>query len=364
MRVLLLSRDPGWIGGIVNLVAGWKKNYSAQVCVDDFMVGDRLERRSPSRRYLLPFADAWRLFRTVRQERYDVVHINPSLNANSLLRDGLFMLVLRVTNQRVLVFCHGWDEELSRRIRASGLLGWLMRATFGTAQRILVLAGGFRDQLSEMGFDHQRIHTITTMFDRDQIPSLSERGNKSGRRILFLSRFVREKGMFELLYAFRDLVSEFPDAHLVMAGGGPLRDELQSEISSAGLGTCVTLPGYVRGEEKTRVLADADIFVLPTYYGEGCPVSMLEAMAAGLAIVATPVGGIPDILRDGENGVLLPSADPNLIRDALHRLLSEPEALATISATNRELAWQRYEAAVVTAEVENHYAAIVDSVPR
>ena len=319
------------------------------------MIGDRIERRTHQRRYLQPLADAWRLFRTVRRGHYDVVHINPSLNTNSLLRDGLFMLFLRITGQCVLVFFHGWDEVLSERIHTSGLRCWLMRATFGTAARLLVLADGFREQLVEMGIEREKIFTITTMFDGAQLKAVRESHGESGRTVLFLSRFVREKGIFELLDAFTRVAGKFPDARMIMAGDGPVCKELEQAINEAGLAEQVELPGYLRGDDKARVLMAADIFVLPTYYGEGCPVSMLEAMAAGLAVISTPVGGIPDILRDGENGTLLPSADPDLIYKALYRLMSSPALLATIANTNREVAWRCYEASVVTAELENHY---------
>jgi glycosyltransferase involved in cell wall biosynthesis len=125
-------------------------------------------------------------------------------------------------------------------------------------------------------------------------------------------------------------------------------------ISETGLQNRIDLPGYLRGSDKTRVLGNADIFVLPSY-GEGCPVSMLEAMAAGMAIVSTPVGGIPDLVHDGKNGILIGEVDPENIYKALKSLMSSPELLASMRTTNREVAWRCYEAGVVSAGVEDHY---------
>ena len=355
MKLLILSRESGWDGGVVNLVSSIKANFSESVHSTDFIIGSRKIHMTLVGRYLRPFVDAWRLFRLVRQEHYDIVHINPSLNVNSLLRDGLFMLILRFTEQRVLVFFHGWDEALSSRIRNSYLRRWLMRTAFGKAARILVLADSFREQLVEMGITCEKISTITTMFDGAQLEVVRMPRDVVGRKVLFLSRFVREKGLFELVEAFARISKEYPDARMVMAGDGPVYEELEQTILEVGLSDVVELPGYIRGEDKAVVLNDADIFVLPTYYGEGCPVSMLEAMAAGLAIVSTPVGGIPDILHDGQNGVLLASAAPDLIYEALHSLLSSPELLTKIGETNREVAWRCYEAGVITAEIEDYY---------
>ena len=141
---------------------------------------------------------------------------------------------------------------------------------------------------------------------------------------------------------------------MVMAGDGPAHGELEQAIIAAGLSDKISLPGYVRDEKKAAVLAEADIFVLPSY-SEGCPVSMLEAMAAGQALVSTSVGGIPDILHDGENGFLIDSADPALIYDALYKLMSSPELIRAISETNKEIAWRCYEAGVITAKIEEYY---------
>jgi glycosyltransferase involved in cell wall biosynthesis len=229
-----------------------------------------------------------------------------------------------------------------------------MRLAFGESACILVLADKFRHQLIEMGISGDKISTITTMFDGKQIESVRDSPNTGGQKILFLSRFIREKGMFELVEAFTRITHDFPDARMVMAGDGPARDELEQAITAAGLEDKITLPGYVRDQDKAAVLADADIFVLPSY-SEGCPVSMLEAMAAGQALVSTPVGGIPDILHDGKNGVLIDSAEPDLIYDALHKLMSSPELVRTISETNKEVAWRCYEAGVITGKIEEYY---------
>lgn len=354
-----MSRDEGWGGGVVNLVTAWKKNHSQQIDYEHFMIGDRIGRGVLSVRYIVPLMDALRLLVVTLRGRYGLVHINPSFNARALLRDGLFMFVLRASRLRTFVFFHGWDDALSARVVRNTLLRFLVRNTFGRAAIIMVLAESFRQQLISMGVDERKIHATTTMFDGEDMRPLNRERIAPGQRILFLSRFIREKGMFELLEAFARIVKEFPDARLILAGDGPARDELVQAVRAAGLSGSVELPGYLRGEDKARVLAAADIFVLPTYYGEGCPVSLLEAMAAGLALISTPVGGIPDVLEDGENGVLLPSADPELIYQALHKLLSSPQDLIRISNINREKAWRCYEASVVTAQIEAYYKQAV-----
>ena len=358
LKLLILCRDEGWDGGVVHVVASIKRALSSSVEHENFVIGRRIGKRSFSLGLLQPLSDAVSLFRRTASRKYDLVHVNPSFNARSLLRDGLFMLTLRMTRQNVFIFYHGWNERLASSVAKSAFLRILFRFSYGYAQMSLVLADRFRHQLVGIGIPENKLATITTMFDGNQYRSLDFDRRVHGRTVLFLSRLIREKGVFELLDAFSRILKKYPDARLIMAGDGPARVDIQAAISAAGLKEVVSLPGYLRGIAKAEVLGKADIFVLATYYGEGCPVSLLEAMAAGLALVSTPVGGIPDILRDGENGVLLLSADPDQISQALERLMSCPEDLASISSANREKAWRCYEASVVTAKIEDYYKQV------
>jgi glycosyltransferase involved in cell wall biosynthesis len=106
----------------------------------------------------------------------------------------------------------------------------------------------------------------------------------------------------------------FPDARLILAGEGPEQDKIRSWIDRHGMSYRVKLPGYLHGEAKAQVLRGANMFVFTTYYGEGCPISLLEAMPAGLPVITTPVGGIPDIFIDGENGILIDHVSPQKLQ--------------------------------------------------
>ena len=358
VKLLILSRDGGWDGGVIHVVASITRALSSSVDHDIFVIGRRIGQRSFLLGLLQPLSDAISLFWRTASGEYDLVHVNPSFNARSLLRDGLFMLTLRMTRQNVFIFYHGWNESLATAVARNALFRILFRFSYGYAGMSLVLADRFRQQLVGMGIPENKLATITTMFDGNEYRALHFDKRVHGRTVLFLSRLVREKGVFELLSAFSCILKKYPDARLIMAGDGAARVDIQAAISAAGLKEVVSLPGYLRGKAKAEVLGKADIFVLATYYGEGCPVSLLEAMAAGLALVSTPVGGIPDVLKDGENGVLLPSADPHEICQALERLMSCPEDLARISSANREKAWRCYEASVVTARIEHYYKRV------
>jgi glycosyltransferase involved in cell wall biosynthesis len=281
------------------------------------------------------------------------VHLNPSFNAKAMLRDGALLLTLRAIGQRnVVVFFHGWDEALAARVARSGWRRRLFCWVFGWPPLTFVLASSFRDTLLQIGLEPRRVRVTTTMFDGSLFSDLSRSRSDDGEtRLVFMSRFVAEKGIHELLQAFVRLAEEFPGLRLVLLGDGPERPALEARAQEAGLAERVDFAGYVRGHEKAQALVDADIFVFPTYYGEGCPVVLLEAMAAGLPVITHGAGGIPDVFEDGRNGILLSTVTGESVADAVRRMLTAPEVRSAIGAHNQREAWARYEAGVVSGQM-------------
>jgi len=136
-----------------------------------------------------------------------------------------------------------------------------------------------------------------------------------------LARLSRQKGIDVLLEAIAIVAAERPDVRLVIAGGGPLEGELREQAARLGLGGVVDFMGWV--DDARRLLPDFDIFVLPSRW-EGMPIALLEARAAGLAAVATDVGGAHEVIRDGRDGWVVPPEDPVALAAALLDLVNDP----------------------------------------
>lgn len=359
IRVLMLSPHPDQSGGVADYVGMLKANLPQEIQVEGVFIG---RRRLPAALRLLapllPLADALRLLGRLLTRRYDVVHLNPSFN-KALLRDSLFMLVLRVFGtSRVLVFMHGWNDAWANRVLSGRVSRALFRRVWGGAGRILLLASRFRQALVDAGLDGQRVDVVSTMFDAGPFEGVVSRRGEGAVQVLFLSRFVREKGGYELLEGFSQVADAYPDVQLICAGDGPEAAGMRAWVEQHGLGGQVRFPGFVRGREKAQLLADADIFAFPTYYGEGCPVSLLEAMAAGCAVITGNAGGIPDIFEDGVNGVMLSRPTGDNVGVALRELLSDPVRRRTIGEHNHKVAASRFEAGKVSAGVAAVYAAL------
>ena len=361
LKVLILSKDLDAPGGVVHFVSFLMDHFSDRIDSVHLPIGRATEGGGVLHNLFFPVVNAVSLIRALLRERYDCVHVNPSLNFSSLLRDGLFMGILRLMRQRnVVVYFHGWSDTDAKRIGHSPLLRSLFKVMFGRACVILVLASRFKETLIAMGIPEERVRVTSTMFDGRIFDGLEPRERRNGERLIFMSRFVREKGVYELLDAFASIAAKYPGAHLTLLGDGPEREGMEQRAAALELGRRITFAGYKRKGEKAQLLLDSDLFVFPTYYGEGCPVALLEAMAAGLPVVTHGAGGIPDLFRDGENGVLLDEVTPVLVEQAIDRLLGDTELRREIGERNREYAWAHFEAGVVTRTVEEVYQRVAE----
>jgi glycosyltransferase involved in cell wall biosynthesis len=146
---------------------------------------------------------------------------------------------------------------------------------------------------------------------------------RSSNTILFIGLICHRKGTYDLVRALPAIIKEVPEARLVAAGPGEI-EAVRRCAREVGVEDRVLLPGSVSGFDKLRLFEEAALHVLPSYY-EGVPFSILEAMAAGLPVIATSVGGIPDVLRDGEEGYLVPPGSLSELSRRIIELLNNRE---------------------------------------
>ena len=174
--------------------------------------------------------------------------------------------------------------------------------------------------------------------------------------VTFTGKLCEQKGVFELLQSAVGLRRAFPQLRMELAGNGDL-DEVERYVNSMGLASNVRLHGWIGRRRRAELLARASIFVLPSH-AEGLPVSLLEAMAAGCAVVATTVGGIPDVVQDGFNGLLVPPGDSRALEAALAKLLADPELAREMGRAARATIASRFTPERTVAQVEELYSEL------
>jgi glycosyltransferase involved in cell wall biosynthesis len=183
---------------------------------------------------------------------------------------------------------------------------------------------------------------------------ISEFQYKTPCKVLYLGYLGRSKGTFDLLDAAEAIHSRGIDMIFDLVGGALVPEELErlrEIIKTSNMEDCVRLHSLAYGTEKLNYLRDADVFVYPSYY-EGMPMAVLEAMACGLPIVASKVGGLLDLIQDGINGILVDPGEPEKLASALCRLTKEHELRYSMGKASYKLACEQYD-------IEQHVAQLI-----
>ncbi len=273
------------------------------------------------------FVHAWRLLRATRRFRPDVVYVPVAGTLSGVLRDLALAAIARRSGALVLGHQHAGDirEVLARR----GLLGRIVRAGFGGFDSMLVLGEPWRALFGRWGLACPIAVCPSTLrrevFERGAAFTREVR-REGPARVLYVGQVGRRKGVHDLLRALRRLLDEGEAIELTVVGPAQLEGELEAAKALAGelsLDGRARFTGALTGEALYEQFRSHDLFALPSY-NEGIPAVLYEAGAFGLPVVTTPVGAIADLVRDGENGLLVTPGDAEALAAALRRLSGEP----------------------------------------
>lgn len=182
--------------------------------------------------------------------------------------------------------------------------------------------------------------------------------------ITCVARLYVTKGLVYLLEAMAEVRARHPAARLRVYGDGPLRDELHAHATRLGLDAAAIFPGaFTTRADLARILSEADIFVMSSIL-EGQPLGLVEAMAYGCPIVATTVGGIPELIEDGVNGLLCPPADPACLAEKLRTLIDSPDVRQRLGREARR-SYERggFQPSAVCERLAHVYAHALDRAP-
>jgi glycosyltransferase involved in cell wall biosynthesis len=347
---------------------------------------DTSDRRSPGnmgrfdvRNVWLALAHAAAFAARIAREHPDVVYICTSQNAWAYLRDAVLLAIARAARCRIATHLHGsafadfyaraippmrWlIRRTSRWIAAAGVMGPALRPLYHgllPPERVHPCPPGIPDPFPHVDAKvpapanvNAPAPAATEGTLRSHAPApepapanvtdpgpanapvnvnvnvnVNANVNVHAPVVSFLGMLYRPKGVFTLIDAARLLVAQGLDARVVFAGGwfsAADRDEILAAVAASGVADRIEFVGVVDGESKRAFLRETDIFVFPGIQPEGLPLVILEAMAAGLPVVATPVGAVADVIVDGENGVLVPPGDARALAAALARLAADAE---------------------------------------
>jgi glycosyltransferase involved in cell wall biosynthesis len=298
-------------------------------------------------RLQLPFflaAQSFHIWQTVQKHKINFIH------CHWIIPQGFFVALLNAfTGIPYLLTAHGGDvysfrKNLFIRLCSGFALKRARKCTVNsepTGQAVHSIRAHAKIQVIPMGVD-------TQLFQPEKVNlKIKDDLNIQGAFLLAVGRFAEKKGFKYLIQAMPRILEKKAEAKLVIIGFGPEEEELKRLIAELNLQNSVLLPGSKTGDELAQYFATADIFIGPSVVTasgdtEGQGVVFLEAMASGTAVIASDVGGIRDIVRDMETGLLIPPQNPDAIAEKTLLLLENQELRNKLSLNGQRLAQSEY----------------------
>lgn len=333
----------GGVSSVVNvyraggLFEHWPVTYIATHCDGD-----------AARKCLIVLKAAVHFLCLLSLRKVAAVHVHAA-SCSSFWRKSIFLLLAFAARRPVIFHLHGGNfvrfYEQSGALARSYIRFILRRSAY-----VIVLSEQWKRLVANIvpGLP------LAVVPNPVSLPALQN--VRRSAELLFLGRMNRDKGIYDLLSVVAVLRRTHPGLRLVCAGDGEI-GRVKQRAAELGIAEAVHVVGWLRSIDRQRYLSQCTALVLPSYV-EGLPMCVLEAMAAGAAVVATRIGGIPQAVAHGAEGLLVAPGDLEALKNALNLLLSRPQLAREMGAYGRRKIEQKFAAEIVMPQIETLYRAV------
>ena len=348
-RIVYISTDVKTKGGISTVLRSYlnsslnDKYYIGCICshVDGIII----------RKFLQAIYGLIKLLAYLIVWHVNIIHIHGS-DVVSLKRKYIYFKLASLFNSKLILHFHG-ASFLDQFLKTSTFWKNRILEIFEKVDVVICLSNSWRLEIKNIS-PHSNVVVIPNSV---KLPLLTNRINNSEIvTILFLGLIGERKGIFDLIKVFRLLLKDGNNIALNIGGNGNIKD-LLSLINDLGIERHVDYLGWVSEEERDRLFRNADIFVLPSY-GEGMPMSILEAMSYSVPVISTLVGGIPELIEDGETGVLVNSGDLDMLYKKMNDLIHNEKYRKTLGENGRMKIEKHYNIADHIQKIDNIYQSL------
>ena len=319
-------------------------------------------RRSPSNWLRIPplvLAELLAVATRLRSRRYDLVHshwILPQGFVASLVAPALGIPHVATAHGGDVFVLRGRLPEAFKRFALARANAVTVNSSVTGAEVDRLLAGEGAAHLIPMGVSVTEAPADAAR--RTELRALHRRGD--GPLLIFVGRMVREKGVAELIESLGILRESFPEVRALLVGEGPDRPAFQALAEGLGLGDRLSFTGWVEASQVPGLLGAADIYVGPSHT-EAQGLAFLEAMWAGIPVVAARVGGIPDVVRHQETGLLVEPGSPRQVAEAVTRIRSDAGLASGLARRARDLVRTSYSRDAAAARFSALFESLLDA---
>jgi glycosyltransferase involved in cell wall biosynthesis len=347
-RVLIVGPGPDSAGGVWAVIDTLTRSTLAR----DFSLRHIATHRDGPARVKLEAAATGigRVARELARRRTDLLWVHVSADF-SFRRKTAVVTLGRLFRVPIVLHVHGSDVEVWYRATAAAEKA-MVRKVLRSADLVVALTPTWEARLHDMTDCR-----TTSIMNPVAVPPPPDPAGRVPGRIVSLGRLGERKGSKVLVEAVAILAGEGRDVSLVLAGDGE-REAVEERARELGVADRVEIRSWIGPEEVAELLSSASVFALPSRE-EGLPVALLEAMAHALPAVVTPVGGIPDLVTDGETGRMVRPDDPPGLAAVLRELVDDPAAAAALGIAGRAEVERRCAVPVVVARLGDEFRGVL-----
>jgi glycosyltransferase involved in cell wall biosynthesis len=293
---------------------------------------------------------ALRFRRRLKNERVDIVHINTNFNPLAVARDAVFARIARIAGIPIVMHVHG-GRFLAEEFQS----GWLKKTAEKMLRRarVVIVLSELEKEILESRWKKLNIKILENAVPVEEFPNIEKKNLVPV--LIFLGRLHESKGLHEIIEACLILKNEEFNFRFRCFGAGEQKDFFAGEMNKI-LGEDFYYGGVISGAEKMKALAESDIFLLPSRYGEGLPMALLEAMAAGCIPVVSEMASTGAVVRDGVNGFLIEPQSAAQLSAKLKFLLTDKADWEVLRRNARKTVEEKFNLKDYIKKLEDIYS--------
>lgn len=336
-------------GGIGAVLATYKEN------IPNFRFISTYDGNySKGKNVLIFIKSIFELIFRIDKKKIEIIHIHGASRGSFYRKYFLFIISKYFLKKRIVYHLHGGKFHLFFE-GGSALQKKMIRHLIESSDAVICLSKRWKDFL-EKNFKDASVFIVNNpiTFPKKQ---LFKSQNGSILTLVFLGKIGDNKGIFDLIKIIADNRDLYIERLKLLIGGDGEIERLNKAIELHNLESIVEYVGWVNGDLKNKLLSECDVLILPSY-NEGLPISILEAMSYGKAIIATAVGGIPEIVRNNENGILIEPGNLVELKKSIEYSLEHHDALKLMGKKSFDIALN-YDVNLVIKELDILYANLI-----
>lgn len=345
MKILVIATSPKTRGGITSVLDAHKKGIQWQKYHCKWIVS-HIDKGTLAKISTLTIGIAKYL---LLLPGASLVHIHLS-ESTSAKRKILFFKPAKWLGKKIVIHFHAFSPETT----INGPHSDLYRYLFSNADAVIVLSNYWKDAVNQKFNLGEKVKVI---YNPCTVTENTEKFEKT-KSILYAGALNQRKGYADLIEAFAKVATKHSDWSIVLAGNGEVEQAYQL-ANNLGIEKHVKLLGWVSGEQKDKAYKEAMIFCLPSY-AEGFPMAVLDAWAYGIPVITTPVGGIPDIAKDGENLLLFNPGDVDKLAQCLEELMKDTALREKLSIESRKMASTTFSINTINNQIADLYKELLN----